>query len=187
MAEHSAVNLIFLDRETILRNGYEIVYMPEHHRADSSGCVYEHIIVAEEKLGRLLKSDECVHHLNEVRNDNRSDNIIVFKTRADHTAFHNGCDIELDGDVYVAKAHHNNICPNCGSKKDNHAKLCFKCNNILKRKIERPSKEYLYELITTRTFIDIGNMYGVSDNAIRKWCKNYDLPYRQNKIKELKY
>ena len=83
-----------------MRNGYEMLYMPTHHRADSTGCVYEHIVVAEKKLGRELKDDECVHHINEVRNDNREENLIVFKTKADHTAFHHGCEAILDGDIY---------------------------------------------------------------------------------------
>ena len=26
-------------------------------------------------------------------------------------------------------------------------------------------------------------MFSVSDNAIRKWCKNYNLPYKKTEIK----
>ena len=167
-----------------MRNGYKMIYMPEHHRADSTGCVYEHILVAERKLGRLLKDGECVHHLNEIRNDNREENLIVFKTIGDHTAFHNGCEIEMQGDVYVAKIHANNICPNCGGHKYCHAKLCIKCSHIKRRKVDRPCKEELIRLIKNNTFIKIGKMYGVSDNTIRKWCKFYDLPYKQEDIKK---
>ena len=94
-----------------MRNGYEMIYNPTHHRADTTGCVYEHVVIAEEKLGRELKTEECVHHLNEVRNDNRTENLIVFKTVADHTAFHMGADIVLEGDVYVALPNKNLICP----------------------------------------------------------------------------
>lgn len=28
-------------------------------------------------------------------------------------------------------------------------------------------------------------MYGVGDNAVRKWCKNFDLPYRKSDIKKI--
>lgn len=39
-------------------NGYKLIYMPEHPRVIGiSGCVYEHIIIAEQKLGRLLTDD----------------------------------------------------------------------------------------------------------------------------------
>ena len=47
----------------------------------------------------------------------------------------------------------------------------------------KPAKEELEELINSYSFTDIGNMYGVSDNAIRKWCKSYGLPYRKKDIK----
>lgn len=157
--------------------------MPGHHRADSTGCVYEHIIVAEEKLGRLLNDGECVHHINKVRNDNIKENLIVFKTIADHTAFHQGCEIELIGDVYIAKTHKNNICPNCGEHKDYKAKYCLNCRNIARRKVERPNKEMLLDLIKAKTFAQIGKMYGVSENAVRKWCKLYNLPYKRKDVK----
>jgi hypothetical protein len=43
---------------------------------------------------------------------------------------------------------------------------------------ERPAKEELYrELIETPNFVALGRKYNVSDNAIRKWCKKYGLPY----------
>ena len=168
-----------------MRNGYEMIYMPEHHRADSTGCVYEHIVVAERKLGRLLKDGECVHHLNEIRNDNREENLIVFKTKADHTAFHNGCEIELEVDDYIAKTHPNSICPNCGKHKDYTAKFCINCSHLLRRKVERPSKEVLLDLIKNTKFTEIAKTYNVSDNAVRKWCKYYDLPFKQKDIKKL--
>lgn len=168
-----------------MRNGYRMVYMPTHHRADSTGCVYEHVVVAEKKLGRKLKDGECIHHLNEIRDDNKEENLIVFKTIADHTAFHKGCKILLDGDVYVALMYENNICPICGSYKDYHAKLCIQCSHVASRKVERPSKDELFKLITTMPFTKIATLYNVSDNAIRKWCKSYDLPYKQKDIKNL--
>lgn len=34
------------------------------------------------------------------------------------------------------------------------------------------------DLIEIHNFLAIGRKYGVSDNAIRKWCKGYGLPYR---------
>ena len=34
-------------------------------------------------------------------------------------------------------------------------------------------------------FTQIGKEYGVTDNAVRKWCKSYNLPYRVKDIKEI--
>lgn len=50
----------------------------------------------------------------------------------------------------------------------------------------KPDKNELFELISTKSFLQIGKEYGVSDNAVRKWCKSYDLPYRKKDIQEYK-
>jgi len=44
------------------------------------------------------------------------------------------------------------------------------------RKVERPTKENLKELLIKYNFSKVGNMFGVSDKAIVKWCKYYGLP-----------
>lgn len=59
------------------------------------------------------------------------------------------------------------------------------CHEKDRRKVERPSSNELLELIKTTSFVKIGLLYGVSDNAIRKWCKLYGLPYKQKDIKNL--
>lgn len=37
---------------------------------------------------------------------------------------------------------------------------------------------------TKYSFVEIGKLYGVSDNAVRKWCKKYGLPYRRRDVTE---
>lgn len=49
---------------------------------------------------------------------------------------------------------------------------------------DRPSKDSLENLIQNHSFVQIGRIYGVSDNAIRKWCKGYGLPFRKSDIKQ---
>lgn len=51
------------------------------------------------------------------------------------------------------------------------------------RRVERPSKEELFELTKNKSFAAIAREYGVSDKAIVKWCKAYGLPYRKKDIK----
>lgn len=62
--------------------------------------------------------------------------------------------------------------------------LCVDCMAFQTRKVERPSYVELEGLIRTRSFIYIAKQYGVSDNAVRKWCKYYNLPYRRKDIVE---
>jgi hypothetical protein len=68
-------------------NGYVVIRMPDHPRA-LNGYIFEHILVMENILGRYLENGECVHHINEVRNDNRPDNLMLFKNNADHKKYH---------------------------------------------------------------------------------------------------
>ena len=52
-----------------------MVYAPGHPRATSNPYVFEHILVAEEILGRYLCPDETIHHRNGIRGDNRPENL----------------------------------------------------------------------------------------------------------------
>ena len=49
---------------------YKGKFVPEHPRADASGVVYEHVLVAEQKLCRYLKPEEAVHHIDENKRKN---------------------------------------------------------------------------------------------------------------------
>lgn len=75
----------------------------------SNGCVYEHIIQAERKLGRFLGDKEVVHHKDRNRTNNSLDNLMVFKTNKDHTMFHAGCSVYKENDVYIAISNEKNI------------------------------------------------------------------------------
>lgn len=97
-------------------------------------------------------------------------------------------------DIYLKRNNKNkrhiSYCVDCGKHITKGCTRCVRCNNKqnktrFKKVKNRPSKEELLELIKTKTFVEIGKMYGVSDNAIRKWCKTYDLPYKRKDIKKI--
>ena len=66
-------------------------------------------------------------------------------------------------------------CKNCGKKTTNKKYCSPKCYRISSRKVNRPSKKQLEKDIKTMTWVSIGRKYGVSDNAIRKWAKQYNI------------
>lgn len=57
-------------------DGYLFEYAPNHPTAAANkGYVLQHRLVMERKLGRLLRDHELVHHINEVKDDNRPENL----------------------------------------------------------------------------------------------------------------
>lgn len=51
-----------------------------------------------------------------------------------------------------------------------------------RRVVKRPERDELKILIRTLPFTTLGKQYGVTDNAIRKWCIAYNLPKTKKEI-----
>lgn len=49
---------------------------------------YEHRVVMEKHLGRPLTRSEVVHHINKKLDDNRLENLMLFKDHSDHVKHH---------------------------------------------------------------------------------------------------
>ena len=67
--------------------GYILIKNPDHPRADSQGYVPEHVLVAENILGRPLERNEVAHHINRKKDDNRPENLQVMNV-TDHRTLH---------------------------------------------------------------------------------------------------
>ena len=74
-------------------------------------------------------------------------------------------------------------CKNCGAEIHKGSQMCVKCFAEQRRRIERPNRSELKNLIRTTSFSQIAKSYNVSDNAIRKWCISENLPSRVSDIK----
>lgn len=66
------------------RAGYVLVYCPDHPRAKLGRYVQEHRLVMEQHLGRYLEPQEVVHHKNDIRDDNRIENLQLFANNTEH-------------------------------------------------------------------------------------------------------
>lgn len=73
------------------------------------------------------------------------------------------------------------LCSECGTEIywDNKSGLCGICARKRTRKIERPDREEMKELLQKYSFTELGKMFGIADNSVRKWCKSYGLPSRK--------
>lgn len=77
-------------------------------------------------------------------------------------------------------------CINCKTEMRTKSKsgLCSKCINRDKV-TNKPSREKLKELIRTKSFSEIGKLYNVNDNSVKKWCIKHNLPYRKYDINKI--
>ena len=57
------------------------------------------------------------------------------------------------------------------------------CYEIEKSK-RIPSRSQMESDLKTMNMVKIGEKYGVSDNAVRKWLKKYNLPTKRNDIEK---
>lgn len=175
------------------KNGYIVVNIPNHPRAfDATGdnnpntfCVYEHILVAEQIMGRPLREGEIVHHLDKIRSNNSPDNLLVLLDPM-HMKLHKWLDKHEITPTPIQQERIDIGCVRC--------KVCEKpinfgfifcsqeCRDIQlnidnqnKRGIPKPTKETLEKEIKEFPMTKLGEKYGVSDNAVKKWCINYSI------------
>lgn len=85
--------------------------------------------------------------------------------------------------VFYKEKRESKLCPNCGKPISKNSQTCLECAHLKQRVSERPSREELKNLIRTQGFTVIAKNYGVTDNAIRKWCDAYGLPRKKKDIK----
>lgn len=79
-----------------------------------------------------------------------------------------------------------NRCCQCGQEISDGSKMCPECYaKSIRRVKNRPSKNDLAKLVSQYGFLGVGKLFGVTDNAVRKWCKTDGLPVYRNEIDAL--
>lgn len=73
------------------------------------------------------------------------------------------------------KIRRKHFCSDCKIEIKSNAPRCIGCNLKKRRVTTRPNKEELNQIIHLLPFTEVAKIYNVSDNAIRKWCKYYNL------------
>lgn len=132
--------------------------------------------------GKPLKLQ--LEHMNGINNDHRLENLCLLCPNC-----HSQTDTYAgkNSGVYIRKNKNTYRCIQCSTYITKHSKtgMCLNCLSKKRRKVERPSKEELFNMIRTHSFVKVGEFFGVSDNAIRKWCEYYNLPKTKRELKQI--
>lgn len=68
-------------------DGYIAIYFPDHPKSNKDGYIMEHDLVMECFIGRWLNKNEVVHHINNIKSDNKIENLKLM-TKSEHMSMH---------------------------------------------------------------------------------------------------
>lgn len=137
-----------------------------------------------------------VHHVNGINTDNRLENLQLLCPNC-HAITDNYCGKNIKRENTLPVKHKVKICKYCGKEFIGRGDYCSsKCVQNSKldtlkearlkanpdANLEYPTKEWLEEAIKIKSFCDIAREYGVTDNAVRRWCKKYGLPSTKTEL-----
>lgn len=91
--EHKKENY---NHKTYKENGYNVLFINGYNK---KGNVKEHRLIMENHLKRKLKPNEVVHHINEIKTDNRLENLKVM-TISEHSKYHRELEIARGKELF---------------------------------------------------------------------------------------
>jgi hypothetical protein len=162
--------------------GYVKSTCPDHPRADRDGYAFEHILVAERTLGKLLPIGAEIHHFDEDKGNNHPSNLVVCQDATYHDLLH------IRKKSYEATGHADRrwcyLCqqwkeyPDFDKRRDFYRTECKSCR---KEKHEK-NRQAKGKPINTRTMLtreqhqQIRNLYIPLKFGSKKIAKHLSIP-----------
>ena len=118
-------------------------------------------------------------HINGKNKDNRIENLRWVCPNCNQQ-------LETTGNKRGIKLIAKKYCVDCGKEISRRSTRCEDCANkqkIIPETNMQVTREELKQLIRAKPFTAIGKQFGVSDNAVRKWCIKFNLPTKKSDIK----
>ena len=145
-------------------------YAPDHPCANKAGKVMEHTYVMYNHIGRKLTNEECVHHIDRDKKNNKIENLLLL-THEEHRHLHVKEDMGI--------TYNNFICVTCGNtyilKSSSEQQFCSSsCFSLASRRFE-VSPEELSILVWSMPTTDVAKLFSVSDVAVAKRCKKFGI------------
>lgn len=148
--------------------GYYIFFDKKHPLSNNQGRVYFHRHVASVKMGKWIESMIHVHHKDGNKKNNEPYNIEIL-SREDHTKLHSLEKYGIKEEIH---------CSNCNKKFLPNKKSTSCCSNKCRTENGRlfnVSKLELEKLIWEMPTTKVCKMFNVSDVAISKRCKLFNI------------
>lgn len=175
------------------KDGYKLLSISKDKKAHTEKA---HRLVLKTFQPNINSNNLQVNHIDGIKSNNKLDNLewVTPKENMAH-AIKTGL-VQSPKDYFISNGNRrgykgDSICIYCNKvfrKKTKNQKLCTKECSIKKstKAVNRPSKSELYkELCISPNFTLLSEKYGVSGNAIRKWCKSYNIPFKTSDYKKI--
>lgn len=124
-----------------------------------------------------------LHHIDENRNNNNLSNLTILCPNC-HALTHGYCKKkEKAKKIFTTKVTKNED----GTVEIERTLPYYSEVKERTRKVKRPDKETLQQLVFDYPLTHLGRMFGVSDNAVRKWCKRAAVEIPKNGYWQKRY
>lgn len=118
-------------------------------------------------------------HINGINNDDRKENLRwVCPNCNSQLSTTGGRNIKKES---IKKYY----CRDCGKEISYNSSRCIDCfskSKIIPYEDMKVDRDTLKDKIRNISFVKLAEEYNVSDNAVRKWCKKYNIPYKRKDI-----